>query len=53
MDLFLLKYISVAGIPTIDSVGIEGTNCHSVREKARLSSVSKLAKIIVAVIVEL
>lgn len=45
-------YTTVAGIPTIDSVGIEGANCHSVREKARLSSVSKLAKILAAVIIE-
>ncbi len=45
-------YTTDAGIPSIDSLGPEGANCHSVREMAILSSITRLAKLMAAVIIE-
>lgn len=46
-------YPSLDGIPTVDSLGIEGSDCHTTDEKALISSISKMAKIISAVIINL
>ena len=45
-------YTTYAGIPTVDSVGPEGADCHSVREKVVLSSIPRLAKLVAAMIIE-
>ena len=45
-------YTSHAGIPSVDSIGPEGANCHSTREMAVLSSIPRLAKLTAAVIME-
>ena len=37
-------YTTVAGIPTIDNIGVEGGKIHSVNEFAYLPSLSKMAK---------
>ena len=44
-------YPSLAGIPTVDSIGIEGSSCHTLGEKARISSMAEMAKAIAAVII--
>ena len=45
-------YTTYAKIPTVDSVGPEGAYCHSTRERAVLSSIPRLAKLMAAVIME-
>ena len=44
-------YPSLAGIPTVDSIGIEGSGCHTLNEKARISSIAEMAKVVAAVII--
>lgn len=44
-------YPSLAGIPTVDSIGIEGSGCHTLNEKARISSMAEMAKVTAAVII--
>lgn len=44
-------YPSLAGIPTVDSIGIEGSDCHTLNEKARISSMTEMAKVVAAVII--
>lgn len=44
-------YTTLAGIPTIDSIGTEGSDCHSLRENAVISSIPKLAKLTASVII--
>ena len=44
-------YPSLAGIPTVDSIGIEGSGCHTLNEKARISSMAEMAKVVAAVII--
>jgi len=44
-------YPSLAGIPTVDSIGIEGKACHTLNEKARISSMAEMAKVAAAVII--
>lgn len=44
-------YPSLAGIPTVDSIGIEGSGCHTLDEKARISSMAEMAKVIASVII--
>jgi len=44
-------YMALANIPTVCSVGIEGADCHSVREKAFLPSIPKVAKMVASVII--
>lgn len=44
-------YPSLAGIPTVDSIGIEGNSCHTLNECARISSMAEMAKVIAAVII--
>ena len=44
-------YPSLAGIPTVDSIGIEGSGCHTLNEKARISSMAEMAKVAAAVII--
>jgi glutamate carboxypeptidase len=42
-------YTTQAGIPTLDELGVEGNNIHSIKEYARLSSLSESAKRLAAV----
>lgn len=42
-------YTTLAGIPTVDSIGVEGENIHSIRERARLGSLAESAKRLAAV----
>jgi len=44
-------YPSLAGIPTVDSIGIEGSGCHTLNEKARISSMAEMAKVVAAIII--
>jgi len=44
-------YPSLAGIPTVDSIGIEGSSCHTLDEKARISSMAEMAKVAAAIII--
>lgn len=44
-------YPSLAGIPTVDSIGIEGSGAHTLNEKARISSMPEMAKVVAAVII--
>ena len=44
-------YTSLAGIPTIDSIGIEAEDIHTVRERARILSIAEMAKVTAAVII--
>ena len=44
-------YVSLAGIPTVDSIGIEGEDCHTINERARISSIAEMAKVAAAVII--
>ncbi len=44
-------YPSLAGIPTVDSIGIEGSGCHTLNENARISSMAEMAKVVAAVII--
>lgn len=44
-------YPSLAGIPTVDAVGIEGSGCHTLGEVARISSMAEMAKLQAAVII--
>lgn len=46
-------YTTLAGIPTVDSLGIQGERCHSIDEKVRISSIAERAKLIAAAIMEL
>lgn len=43
-------YPSLAGIPTVDSIGIEGKDCHTLKECARISSMAEMAKVTAAII---
>ena len=42
-------YTTIAGIPTVDSIGVEGEDVHAIREKARLTSLAESAKRMAAV----
>ena len=44
-------YPSLAGIPTVDSIGIEGSGAHTLQENARISSMAEMAKVAAAVII--
>ena len=44
-------YPSLAGIPTVDSIGLEGSGAHTLNEKARISSMAEMAKMTAAVII--
>lgn len=44
-------YPSLAGIPTVDSIGIEGSGAHTLNENARISSIPEMAKVVAAVII--
>lgn len=44
-------YPSLAGIPTVDSIGIEGNSCHTLNECARISSIAEMAKVSAAIII--
>jgi len=44
-------YPSLAGIPTVDSIGIEGDSCHTINERARISSIAEMAKVAAAIII--
>lgn len=44
-------YTTQAGIPTVDSIGVDGGDIHSIREYARLDSLSECAKRLSAVAV--
>lgn len=44
-------YPSLAGIPTVDSIGIEGADCHTINERARISSMAEMAKVAAAIII--
>ncbi len=44
-------YPSLAGIPTVDSIGLEGSGAHTLDEKARISSMAEMAKITAAIII--
>lgn len=44
-------YPSLAGIPTVDSIGIEGRACHTLDEVARISSMAEMAKVTAAIII--
>ncbi len=44
-------YPSLAGIPTVDSIGIEGNSCHTLNECARISSMPEMAKVLAAIII--
>ncbi len=46
-------YATIAGIPSVDSIGIEGERIHSVEEYAILKSLAESAKRIAAVIYEI
>ncbi len=46
-------YVTEAGIPCIDNIGVDGENIHSVNECARLSSLGEAAKRIAAVILKI
>lgn len=41
---FDAAYTTMAGIPTIDNIGVEGGDIHSVNEFAYLSSLPKMAR---------
>ncbi len=43
-------YPSLAGIPTVDSIGIEGSGAHTLNENARISSMAEMAKLTAAII---
>lgn len=43
-------YPSLAGIPTVDSIGIEGSGAHTLGENARISSMAEMAKVTAAII---
>ena len=43
-------YPSLAGIPTVDSIGIEGSGAHTLNERARISSIPEMAKVVAAII---
>ncbi len=45
-------YTTDAGIPSVDSIGLEGAYIHSTREMAVLSSMPRMAKLMAAVIME-
>ena len=45
-------YTTNAGIPSVDSIGPEGANCHSTREQLIISSIPRLAKLMATVIME-
>ena len=44
-------YTTLAGIPTVDSIGVEGEGKHTPNEKARLYSLAESAKRMAAVAV--
>ena len=44
-------YTTIAGIPTVDSIGVIGEGIHSIREKAELRSLAESAKRLAAVMV--
>lgn len=44
-------YPSLAGIPTVDSIGIEGDGAHTINERARISSIAEMAKVTAAIII--
>jgi len=44
-------YPSLAGIPTVDSIGIEGSGAHTLNENARISSIPEMAKVVAAIII--
>ena len=44
-------YPSLAGIPTVDSIGIEGSGAHTLSENARISSIPEMAKVAAAIII--
>lgn len=46
-------YTTEAGIPTVDSLGVEGRYIHSVKEMARISSLAEAAKRLAAVVAAL
>jgi glutamate carboxypeptidase len=37
-------YSTIAGIPTLDSIGYNGNDCHSVKEYVNMSSILEAAK---------
>ncbi len=45
-------YTTEAGIPSVDSIGLDGSGIHSTRETAVLSSMAKYAKVMAATIME-
>ncbi len=44
-------YTTLAGIPTIDSIGAGGSGCHSIGEKVLISSISEKAKLAAGIII--
>lgn len=45
-------YTTDAGIPSVDSIGLDGSGIHSTREMAVLSSMPKMSKLMAATIME-
>ena len=46
-------YVTEAGIPCIDSLGVQGSNIHSIKEYAYISSLAESAKRIAAVVLNI
>ena len=44
-------YATLAGIPTVDSLGTEGAYCHTTNERALISSIPKMAKLVASTII--
>ena len=44
-------YPSLAGIPTVDGIGLEGEGAHTIGERARISSIPEMAKAVAAIII--
>ena len=44
-------YPSLAGIPTVDAMGLDGMDLHTANERARISSLREMAKVIAATII--
>ena len=42
-------YTTAAGIPTVDNMGLEGADIHTLNEFAYISSLGKMAKYLAAV----
>lgn len=46
-------YTSQAGIPTVDSIGMEGSGCHTLGERVLIASLPRMAKLAAAIVIHL